>query len=114
VLGTIRERLRGGQSISRLAHVVAAWIRYLEGTDDRGEAIGVNDPFKEKLQTALASAGGLAEAKVAAILGFEPIFGTGLSDDDAFRKAVLGAYDAVIRCGIRDATATLAAVSSNH
>jgi fructuronate reductase len=114
LLGTIRERLLRGEPIARLAHVVAAWIRYLEGVDDRGETIEVNDPIRNRLQAALASAGGTAEEKVGAILRFEQIFGGGLSDSNAFRHAVLEAYVAIIRRGIQGATAALAAGPSKH
>jgi fructuronate reductase len=114
LLGTVRERMARGEPIARLAHVVAAWIRYLEGVDDHGEAIEVNDPLKERLQAALASAGGTAESRVDAVLGFEPIFGGGLSDSNFFRNAVLQAYVAIISRGIQRAAAALAAAPSNH
>ncbi|HET7888872.1 MAG TPA: mannitol dehydrogenase family protein [Bradyrhizobium sp.] len=111
LLGTVGERLRRGEAVSRLAHVVAAWIRYLEGNDDRGEAIAVDDPYKDRLRAALASAGSTAEAKVAAVLRFEQIF-AGLSDSNAFGDAVLAAYVSIARHGIRRATATLLAPSN--
>ena len=107
LLGPIRERLERGQPIGRLAHVVAAWIRYLEGGDDCGGAIEINDPLKERLQAALASAGNTAEGKVAAILGFDQIFGAGLSDNGSFRSAVLMAYVFIAGRGIHAATSAL-------
>jgi fructuronate reductase len=113
LLGTIRERLQHGQPVSRLAHAVAAWIRYLEGVDDRGEAIEVNDPLKEELRTALVSARGVAEAKVAAILRFEQVFGPVLSNDNLFCTAVLEAYVSIVSRGIQRATAVLAAAPFN-
>lgn len=107
LLPTIRERLEGGQPIGRLAHVIAAWIRYLEGGDDCGGAIEINDPLKERLQAALAAAGNTAEGKVAAILGFDQVFGTGLSDSNSFRSAVLMAYVFIAGRGIHAATSAL-------
>jgi fructuronate reductase len=114
VLGTIGERLAGAEPVARLAHVVAAWIRYLEGVDDRGETIEVNDPLKGQLQSALASAGDTAEAKIEAILRFEQIFGDGLSHSRPFRNAVLEAYVAIVSRGIRGATTALATEPSNY
>ncbi len=107
LLPTIRERMEHGQPIGRLAHVVAAWIRYLEGGDDCGGAIEINDPLKERLQAALASAGNTAEGKVAAILGFDQVFGEGLSDNGSFRSAVLMAYVFIAGRGIHAATSAL-------
>jgi fructuronate reductase len=111
LLPTIRERLHDGRSIGRLAHVVAAWIRYLEGGDDCGGAIEINDPLKEKLQAALASAGNTAEGKVAAMTGLDQIFGEGLSDSDTFRSAVLMAYVFITGRGIHAATSALTKVT---
>ena len=86
---------------------VAAWIRTLEGVDDQGRAIETNDPLKERLQAALASAGSTAEAKVTAITGFDQVFGPGLSDNNLFRSAVLLAYVFIARRGILAATLAL-------
>ena len=113
LLGTIRERLARREPVARLAHVVAAWIRYLEGVDDRGETIEVNDPLKGQLQSALGSAANTAEARVGAILKFEQIFDVGLSNSSLFCNAVLQAYVAIVSRGVQGATAALAAAPSN-
>jgi fructuronate reductase len=111
LLPTIRERMDRGEPIVRLAHVVAAWIRALEGVDDQGRAIEINDPLKERLQAALASACGTAEAKVTAITGFDRVFGPGLSDNNLFRSAVLLAYVFIARRGILAATSALTKIA---
>ncbi|MDK9695724.1 MAG: mannitol dehydrogenase family protein, partial [Siculibacillus sp.] len=43
LLGTIRDRLRIGAPIDRLALGVAAWMRYVTGIDEKGDAIDVRD-----------------------------------------------------------------------
>jgi fructuronate reductase len=113
LLGTVRERLQRGEPIPRLAHVVAAWIRYLEGRDDRGENIEVRDPLRDTLQMALARAGETAAAKVAALLSVNRVFDAGLSDVAHFRHSVLEAYTSIVGRGALAATAALAAASSN-
>lgn len=112
LLPTIRERLDRGMPIARLAHVVAAWIRTLEGKDDRGGTIEVSDPLKERLQAALASAANTAEAKVTAILKFEQVFGDELADSNQFRSAVLMAYVFIAGRGIHAATSALTKVTN--
>jgi fructuronate reductase len=107
LLPTIRERLDRGQPIARLAHVVAAWIRYLEGGDDCGGAIEINDPLKGRLQDVLAAAGNTAEGKVAAMTGLDQVFGAGLSDNNSFRNAIRMAYVFIAGRGIHAATAAL-------
>jgi fructuronate reductase len=109
LLPTIRAQMARGHSILRPAHAIAAWIRYLEGFDDRGRAIEVNDPLKEKLQAALALAGETAEGKVAAILNFAQVFGPELSDNSLFRSSVLKAYVAIASHGAQEAIAALVA-----
>ena len=113
LLGTIRERLQRGEPVPRLAHVIAAWIHYLRGVDDRGGSFDVRDPLKEVLQTALARAGETADARVAAVLSFDRIFDPGLSDVARFRHSVLEAYTSISSRGVLGATAALAAVPSN-
>jgi fructuronate reductase len=110
VLPTIRERIERGAPIARLAHVIAAWIRYLEGGDDCGGAIEINDPLKERLQAALASAGNTAEGKVTAITALDQVFGE-LSDSNLFRGAVLMAYVFIAGRGIHAATSALTKVT---
>ena len=100
--------------VARLAHVVAAWIRTLEGVDGQGRAIEINDPLKEQLQAALASAGNTAEAKVTAILKFEQVFGGGLADSNQFRNAVLMAYVFIAGRGIQAATSALNKVTNQQ
>jgi len=111
LLPTVRERLERGAPIARVAHVVAAWIRYLDGGDDCGGAIEINDPLRATLQAALASAGNTAESKVAAITGFAQVFGE-LSDNNLFRSAVLMAYVFIAGRGVQAATSALTKVTN--
>ncbi|HHY48640.1 MAG TPA: mannitol dehydrogenase family protein, partial [Alphaproteobacteria bacterium] len=50
LLGTIRERLQAGQGINRLALGVAAWMRYVTGSDEKGGPIDVKDPLATRLR----------------------------------------------------------------
>lgn len=114
LLAVTRERLQCGGEIPRLAHVVAAWIRYLEGLDERGRRIEVRDPLNETLQIALTMAGNTADAKVAAVLDVNQIFGAELANIARFRNSVLYAYKSIVSRGILDATAAIAAAPSNY
>ena len=57
ILPSISEQLALGGPIKMLTLVVASWIRYLNGTDESGQPIVIDDPLAEKL-TSLAKAGG--------------------------------------------------------
>lgn len=88
LLGTIRDRLKAGAPISHLALGVAAWMRYVTGTDEAGAAIEVKDPLAAEFAKRAASAGRDAKALSAALLGIESIFGTDLPREERFTTAV--------------------------
>jgi mannitol 2-dehydrogenase len=49
VLPSIVEQLARGGPIRALTFTVAAWFRYLAGTDDRGAPLPINDPMADEL-----------------------------------------------------------------
>src|SRR6185312_6868474 len=88
LLGTIRDRLKMGTGIEHLALGVAAWMRYVAGTDEKGAAIDVRDPLAEEFKRRTAGLGGQAKALSQALFGIEAIFGADLPRDPAFTDAV--------------------------
>ena len=102
LLGTARDNLRAGRPIPRVALAVAAWMRYVAGMDERGEAIDVRDPMAEELR----SRGGAADP-VDALLALEPVFGD-LGREPRFREAVAAAHAALTERGARAAAGALA------
>ena len=57
VLPSIVERLERGGPLRRLTFTVASWFRYLQGNDDQGRPMPMNDPMLDKLRER-AQAGG--------------------------------------------------------
>jgi len=98
VLPSVREALAQNRPIRLLAFTVACWFRYLEGHDEAGRAMPLNDPYAERLR-ALAVQGG---ADAAALLSLRELFGE-LSDSPAFTGAVAQALAALYRHGARAA-----------
>ena len=90
LLNTIRDRLAAGAPFQRLALGVAAWMRYVQGVDEAGNAIDVRDPLAGRVADLL---GPLHEpqARVSALLGIREIFGDDLPSNPVFRDAVLAA-----------------------
>jgi fructuronate reductase len=109
LLDTIRERLADNLPIARLAHVVAAWIRFVGGIDEAGKAIDVRDPLAGLLRKTLDEAGEAPVERVARVIALKEIFGAELSDNGAFRTAVAEAYAAILKHGVREATLALLA-----
>lgn len=89
LLGTVRDRLRAGQSIDRIALAVAAWVHYLRGTDETGASHEIQDPLSAALaeRLAQANAAGSVHDRVALFTGFAPVFGE-LGGETRFVAAV--------------------------
>ncbi|WP_317202158.1 mannitol dehydrogenase family protein [Janthinobacterium sp.] len=100
VLPSIREQLARGGPIKLLSFVVACWFRYLNGSDERGRAMPLNDSYAERLR-ALALRGG---ADPAALLSMDDLFGA-LATAPAFAAALAAALGRLYRDGARAALA---------
>ena len=109
LLGTIRDRLKSGAPIDHLALGVAAWMRYVTGTDEKGAAIDIRDPLAAEFATKAKAAGRNAAALSPSLLGIEAIFGTDLPREERFTQAVQTHLAALFEKG---AKATVAALAS--
>jgi fructuronate reductase len=101
LLGTIRANLQAGLPIRRLALAVAAWMRYVAGTDERGRPIPVQDPLAEQLAARAAQAGGDPAAITDSLLGVRAVFGDDLPAAARFRDEVRTALAALLADGTR-------------
>ena len=91
LLGTARDRLREGGSVDRLALGVAAWMRYVTGSDENGAPIDVRDPMAARLREIADRAGGSSERLAGGLFGVREIFGDDLPGDPRFTGAVTAA-----------------------
>ncbi len=96
LLPVVRENLRTGGPVDRAATVVAAWTRYAEGTDERGQPIEVVDRLAERL-VPLAQR---SREEPLAFLSDREVFGD-LADDDRFSRAYLAALRSLRERGAR-------------
>jgi fructuronate reductase len=104
ILGTIAENLAAGRPIDGLALAVAAWMRYVGGTDEKGDPIDVRDPLADRLR-ALSYAAPTPEARVTALLGVREVFPAGLATNSTFRRTLEAAHAALVASGARTAAA---------
>ena len=107
LLGTIRKRLKAGAPIDHLALGVAAWMRYVTGTDEKGSAIDVRDPLATELKRRAETAGRDARALVEALTGIEAIFGTDLPGDLRFTKPLTAHLASLLDKGAKATAASL-------
>jgi fructuronate reductase len=96
LLGTIADDLADGRLPNGLILAVAAWMRYVGGVDEKGDAIDVRDPKAEQLK----AADGVTE-----LLAFRDIFGEALAENPAFRAPLTAAYERLKSKGARAAVA---------
>jgi mannitol 2-dehydrogenase len=101
LLPSLHRALADDRPYDLLALAVAGWFRYLQGTDDTGAEIEVEDPQAERL-TALARAGGTDPRP---LLGERSVFGD-LADHPDLVDAVATDLRQMARDGVR---ATVAA-----
>lgn len=110
LLGTLRDRLALRLPATRMALGLAAWMHYLRGVDELGQAYRIDDPHTEAL-TALyqqSLAQGVSPAAVQAMLAYAPVFGD-LAGNAALTAALLPLLQSLQAHGV---AATLQAV--NH
>ncbi|MEO1536958.1 MAG: mannitol dehydrogenase family protein [Pseudomonadota bacterium] len=98
ILGTLRDHLARDRVPEGLCLVVAGWMRYVGGTDERGQPIDVRDPLATRLRHASDAAPDPA-GKVAALLDMSEVFGTDLTSSPRFREAVSGVYARLVDAG---------------
>lgn len=114
LLGAIRDRLRRGDDCARLVLAVAAWLHYLRGHDERGDAYVVQDPLADALArllsradvAAAAAAPSQAQRRAVVLADFKPVFGD-LGRKQAFVQALAVQLERLRELGVRGALAEL-------
>ncbi|GHA31598.1 mannitol dehydrogenase [Devosia pacifica] len=89
LLGTIRDRIEAKLVFDGLALGVAAWMRYVTGVDENGNAIDVKDPLSDRLRAIADEAGRDPEALFDGLVGINEIFAADLARNAAFREVVV-------------------------
>lgn len=98
ILGTLRENLEAGRKVEGLCLAVAAWMRYVSGTDEQGQPIDVRDPLADRLRD-LAAGKDTPANVVTAILSVEDVFSADLADH--LRGPVTKAAEKIWSIGVR-------------
>lgn len=108
MLDSVRWHLAHNSEFDLLALGVAAWMRYVGGVDEQGNAIEVSDPLLPLLQKAVAGSKE-GEERVKALFAIEAIFGVELPKVTTFTAKVSAAYQLLLAEGAKVAVAKYAA-----
>ena len=116
LLAPIRDRLAAGLPFPRLALGVAAWLHFLRGYDEAGNAFPIEDPLAQPLAGGMADAARQTEklfdartreqARVRIIAGFAPVFGD-LAQSPVFVEAVAAQLELLCAHGVTGALTRL-------
>jgi fructuronate reductase len=101
LLATIRLQLERGGPIDGLSLAVAAWMRYVLGTDESGKHIEVSDPLASCFAAIADECEHSPTALVDRFLELETVFGDVLPGDSRFRGALLTALESLLQRGSR-------------
>ena len=95
LLESVRSALGKNLPLDCLALSVAAWMRYVAGSDEKGGTIDVSDPLASKLYDVGQAGAGDVDRLVDGYLGMEDIFGSDLRQSHRFKAAVRTALTAL-------------------
>jgi len=93
LLNTVRAQVLHKRPFSKISLAVAAWMRFILGVDEFGNAIEVRDPMSERFKIIAFETGLLVSKKIVfensesytrAILNLTEIFGKDLSQNSLF------------------------------
>ncbi len=109
LLGALRSRRAAGLPAPRLTLGIAAWMRYVSGTDERGAPIDVQDPLADRFRAIAAEADGAPEALAAGLLAVEEVFGRDLREDASLRAELSARLGELFRHGAAETARRLTA-----
>ncbi|WP_176451976.1 mannitol dehydrogenase family protein [Rhodoferax sp. TH121] len=109
LLGTLRDRLARGLSVTRMALGLAAWMHYLRGVDELGQAYRIDDPHATTLTALYQQSLGqdVNKQSVEAMLAYAPVFGD-LAGNGTLTAALIPLLQSLQTVGV---AATLEAVN---
>jgi fructuronate reductase len=100
LIGTLTDRVLAGAPFERLALALAAWFRFLAGTDDAGKKIEISDPRAAELGR-LADGKLPEETVVAGMLERSGLFAPALAHSTALAAALAGSLRMLRRDGAK-------------
>ncbi|SNY54310.1 mannitol dehydrogenase family protein [Paractinoplanes atraurantiacus] len=102
VLHTIQDCRKAGSMPRWGALVVAAWMRFVQGTADDGRELPLDDPLADRIRARLAATGSSPSEVVDALLGLDTVFAADLAGDSELRAEIVTWLTALTKHGVSD------------
>jgi len=109
VLSSLRDKLQQDGSIDYLSLTVAAWFRYLNGQDDQGNSIAIDDPMADVLSQQARSGG----SDPGSLLSLTELFGD-LSQSTRFVESVANHLRKLYELGTKETLVQLLQVDQGY
>lgn len=106
-LNTLRTLLATQQDINLFSFALAAWMRYVTGTDEQGKAIEVSDPLARQFQALWTEHQNRPDAYIEAFFAQPTVFDPDLGQNQALINATTTHFKAMLSNGIKKVMATL-------
>ncbi len=103
-LSPLRERFARGERSPVLTLGVAAWMRYVSGTDETGAAIPVSDPMAAQLRAIATRAEGRVDELVHGYLALRSVFTADLAENPLFVESLRDTLRRLLDFGVRSTT----------
>ena len=100
VLHTIIDRRAAGATPYWATLVVAAWMRFVQGTGDDGRALPLDDPLAGLIRQRLAEAPTTPDGVASALFGLTAVFPAELAADETVRSLVVTWLTALDKHGV--------------
>ena len=100
-LPVLRQARAQGMPCPRLVTAIAIWFRFLDGVDEAGRELPLDDPLAGRLRAIAAAGAGDPAAAVQALLQVEEVFGRDLREDAELARQLAAALAQVRAQGIR-------------
>lgn len=113
LIGPLLSQLQQQQPHQWQTLAIAAWVQYIQGVDDKGQAFSVVDPLAATFQTIVASHTRQAEI-VQALLGVKSIFGSELPTQRAWVAKLVTLVERLHQSGAKQTINQLLAEHTYH
>lgn len=100
MLDSLRWHLQRGSRCDLLLLGVAGWMRYVGGSDEKGQAIEIRDPMQKQLAECVAGSED-GEARVRALLSIREVFGEDLAQNGDVVARLTACYNQLTTQGAR-------------